>query len=489
MVKRLLLILLLSSHAQALPADLTCKTSITLSQKDVAELILKQGRRTQEINLLYQQLRLSVAQSLAPYQWDLFASTGYLFDKSVTLQTAAFDKSENLVSNLTLAKSFTTGTDVSVEYKRTSFKGDPNSLSGSSPRSVATQDLLGLNIAQNIWANFFGIADRGETDAADLTYKSTAILRTNELENAVLDAIRAFWSAYVAERNFKEAMDSRDRSKRLMDAVKKKSGFGYANPGELAQAQADYEGRVQDVKTTSTNYLQNLDTLNTLLTLPPGCEVKFSVSDIIPPLPQLPEKSLQDLRVIRSGQLRVQAAERAFEAADSRDAPTLQVVGKIYSYGVDDDSSGAYSDMISGAHPQYYAGVQLSYLFGVDLLSETRLNRKYARDMEAVRLSRVTQESIDAQAQAQRQVQTTYAAVLSTAEQRKYRQKALQELTRSFTQGRTDISIFIDAMNRYSISEIQHSQAIGNYQTALNEWAATRDELIPDVTQEEGATK
>ncbi|WP_413288589.1 TolC family protein [Bdellovibrio sp. HCB337] len=484
MVRRLLLLLLLSSQVQAAPADLTCKPNITLSQKDVAELILKQGRRTQEINLQYQQLRLSVAQSLAAYQWNLTASTGYLFDKSVGLQSSTFDKTENLVSQVLLSKSFTTGTTASVEYKRSSFKGDPNANTGGTPRTVATQDLLGLNIYQNIWANFFGIADRGETDAAELNYKSTAILRTNELENTVLDAIRAFWTAYVSEQNFKEAVASRDRSKKLMDAVKKKSGFGYANPGELSQAQAEYEVRVQDVKTFSTAYLRDLDTLNTLLTLPVNCDVKFSVSNVIPTLPQLPEKSVQDLRIIRSEKLRVQAAERAYDAAKSRDAPTLQLVGKIYSYGVEDDGSGAYSDMVSGAHPQYYAGLQFQYLFGVDLLSETRLNRKYAKELEEVRLSRVTQESEDLQAQAQRRVQTTYSAVLSAVEEKKFREKALQELTRSFNQGRTDINIYIDAMNKYSASEIRHSLAIGNYQTALNEWAATRDELIPDAQEE-----
>lgn len=485
MVIKWFLSLFISTQVLALPANLSCNPTLTLSQKDVAELILKQGRRTQEINLQYQQFRLAVAQSLAAYQWGFLASTGYLFDKSVGLQVSAFDKTENLTTQVKLSKNFTTGTIASLEYKRISFKGDPALATGTSSHSVATQDLLGLNIAQNLWANFFGIADRGDIDAAELTYKSSAILRTNELENLVLESIRAFWAAYVSEQNFQQAMISRDRSKKLVDAVKKKSGFGYASPGELAQAQADYEGRVQELKNTSTVYLANLDTLNTLLSLPQGCEVKFSISNIIPSIPQLPEKSLEELRVIRSEKLKVQGAQRAYEAAKSKDAPTLQLIGKIYSYGAQSDGNGAYSDMVSGGHPQYYAGLQFEYLFGANLLSETRLNKKYAKDLEEIRLSRITQESEDAQSQAQRKAQTAYAAVLSTSEQKKYREKALQELSRSFNQGRTDISIYIDAMNKFSTAEIQHSQAVGNYQTALNEWAAARDELIPDAAQEE----
>jgi len=485
MVKTLFLSLLLGSQAAlALPADLTCKPSISLSQKDVAELVLKQGRRTQEVNLQYQQLRLSVAQSLVPYEWTFLATSGLLFDKSVGLTATAYDKTETLATDVKLSKSFITGTSTSLEYKRTSFKGDTNALATANTRSVGTQDLLGLNITQDIWANFFGTADRGDTDAAELNYKASTILRTNDLENLVLDTIRTFWDAYVSEQNFKETITSRDRSKKLTDAVKKKSGFGYANPGELAQAQADYEGRVQDVKTASTIYLRNLDTLNTLLSLPTNCEIKFVVSDSVPPVPQLPDMDQENLRVIRSGKLKVEAADRAYTAAKSKDAPTLQLVGKLYTYGVQNDGNGAYSDMTSGSHPQYFAGVQFEYPFGADLLGETRLNKKYAKDLEEVRLSRARQETLDLQAQAQRKVQATYAAVLSNAEQKKYRDKALQELTRSFSQGRTDISIFIDAMNKLSIAEIQYSQAIGNYQTALNEWAASRDELIPDAQEE-----
>jgi len=483
-ITHILSLLLGSQAVMALPTDLTCKPSITLSQKDVAELILKQGRRTQEVNLQYQQLRLSQVQSLAPYQWSLVAASGLLFDKSVGLTPSTYDKTENLVTNVKLSKSFITGTDLSFEYKRTSFKGDTNALSTATTRSVGTQDLLGVNLTQDLWANFFGIADRGETDAATLNYKASTILRTNDLENLVLETIRAFWTAYVSEQNFKESISSRDRSKKLTDAVKKKSGFGYANPGELSQALADYEGRVQDVKNASTNYLQNLDTLNTLLGLPVNCEIKFVVSSAVPVVPQLPDIKNEELRVIRSGKLKVQAAERAYDAAKSNDGPTLQLVGKMYSYGVQNDGNGAYSDMVSGSHPQYYAGLQFEYLFGADLLSETRLNRKYAKDVEEIRLSRVKQENADLQSQAQRKVQATYSAVLSSAEQKKYREKALQELARSFNQGRTEISIYIDAMNKFSNAEIQYSQAVGNYQTALNEWAAVRDELIPDAQEE-----
>ena len=471
---------LIAASCWSYPADLSCRPNITLSQKDVSELVLKQGRKTQEANLQSQALRLELVKIQSAYQWNLTMTSGYLFDKSANFSTSSYDKQETLVSNLLLSKNFTTGTLASVEYKRTSFKGELNSTGSTlGSRSLQTQDLLGLNVEQNIWANAFGYADRRNVESAELAYKAKSVLRTNELENIVLETIRLFWKTYVSERNFSEAMASRDRSKKLVDAVKKKSGFGYANPGELSQAQADYEGRVQDVKNTSTAYLENIDALNTALNLPQNCEIKFAISEIIPSIPQLPEKSVEDLRQIKSQRLSVSAAQNAYESSQSTDDVSVKLVGKIYTYGVDQEASGAYNNMVSGSHPQYYAGVKVEAALGADLAVENRLNRKYLRDIEQIRLSRMTQETSDLLLQSQRKAQAAYSAVLSATEQKKFREKALKELNRSFGQGRTDISIYIDAMNKFSVSEIQYSQAIGNYQTALNEWAAARDALIP----------
>ena len=89
-------------------------------------------------------------------------------------------------------------------------------------------------------------------------------------------------------------------------------------------------------------------------------------------------------------------------------------------------------------------------------------------------------EEKDKQAQAERQVTSTFAIAQSKKIQKEYREKAIQELTKSYNQGRTDIAILIDSMNKYFTSEVEYVRSIGNYQIALNEWAATRDELIPN---------
>jgi outer membrane protein TolC len=475
---------MISASAASAGANL-CQPSISLSQKDVAEMVLRDGRRSKEINFKYQQSRLDLATGLSVFDWKFMAASGYRSDKSVGLTASPWNNKENFVTEISLAKSFMTGTTAAVKYKRDSFQGEANALyTPQAGLPAGTVDYLGFTMNQDIWANFFGSAYRGAWAAVQLNYEATSLMRTNELEDLVLESIRLFWTTYVSEQNFHDKVASRDRSKKLADAVRRKSGFGYANPGEFAQAQADFESRVIDVKVASNEYLQNLDKLNTLLGLPSSCEVKFVVSDVIPPVPHLPEKSVQELRSFRSGELKKKAAERDYDAAKSRDAPTVQLVGEVYSYGADREAGAAYSEVMAGGHPNYYAGVKIEYGFGSNLLGETRLNRRYRKELEEVAFSRLTQESQNSLVEAERKAQVSYTAVLSAIEQKKYREKALQEMSRSFTQGRTDISIYIDAMNKLSAAEIQYSQAIGNYQTALNEWAAARDELIPEAPEE-----
>ncbi len=457
--------------------------SIVLSQKSVAELVLQQGPKTQEVNLKYQQFRLAPAQAMSAYDWRLLAETGFEYDKTVSLLTSFTqnnNKYERYKTAVSLQKPFTTGTLLGLELSRLSQKADYDAFITNPPPSQQTLDIAGLTLEQSLLGNFLGKADRGVVNAAELTYQANNITRANELEEVVLQAIRQFWNTYVAQENFQESMNSRDRYKKLVDAVKRKTSLGYSNPGDLPQILAEFEGREQKVKTASIEYLAHLENLITLLNLEPGTEIKFDVPKTIPPVPKLAEKKIEELRDVRSSKLKVAAAKESLSAAESTSYPTVNFVGKIYTSGVDESSQNAYSEAVSGTRPKYYAGVKVQYNFGSDIQNETIINKKLTKDLEETRLQRQLLEAQDRQLQAQRKVHATYAIALSTEKQRGFREKASQELNRSYTQGRTDISLLITAMNNFFDSEVQYSRAVGEYAIALNEWAATRDELIPD---------
>lgn len=461
---------------------------IRLSQKDAAEMVLKQGAKTKEVNLQYLENRLAPAEALSHYDWNLTATSGYFYNRSETFSPfiTPGSKYEQYQTDVFLKKPIaTTGTLLGVEAHRLSQNADVPAGSSFTPTpSRQTQDIYGLTLEQPLLGNFFGRADRATVKAAETTFKSDDILRANDLQNVALDTIRQFWDTYVAQETFKEALASRDRTQKLLASVKNKSSLGYAQPGDLAQTQAQFESREQAVKSSSVDYLQKMDSLITLLGLEAGTEIDFVVTETLPPIPKLNPIESENLRAIRSQKLKVQAASELLDASQSKRYPTLNFVGKVYTTGAAETADGSLSSASSGTHPEYYAGLKLAYNFGSDIQTEDIINKRAAKELEETRLVRQTMEINDTLAQAERNVQSTYAIAQSSMREKDYFDKAVQELNRTYTQGRTDIKTLIDVMNSYFASEVQLSRAIGDYQIALNELAASRDELIPDPQQE-----
>lgn len=456
---------------------------LTLSERTVKELALKQGPKALEVHLKYQQYRLDPVKTLSAYDWNLLAETGFEYDKSASLLSSGTSLNSNYEryrTTMSLQKPFTTGTLLGVELSSLSQKVDTSLYPSNPPPSQQNLDSAGVVLEQAILGNFFGVADRATVSAAELTYQANSISRANELEDVVLEAVRQFWNTYVSQENYLEAINSRDRYKTLVSAVKRKAGLGYTSPGDLPQVQAEYETREQRVRTTTTDYQKNIETLLTLLALEPNTKIKFEIAKEIPGVPRLAPKKIEDLRSIRSQKLRAEAAKHSLDASESLSYPTLKLVGRAYTSGWGDNAESSYTELASGAKPKYYVGLKFQYNFGSDIQNETVINRKLTKDLEETRLQRQLMESQDLQAQVERQAQTAYEITLSTKKQRDFREKASQELNRSYGQGRTDISILISSLNNFFDSEVQYFRALGDYAISLTQWAAARDDLISD---------
>lgn len=482
------LVSVLCVNAWAAEENATSRPHVKLSQKAVAETVLKQGYKSEEVNLTFLQQRFEMAKVFKEYDWNLSAEMGYQYDKTQQFspRTITGSSYKSWITTATLKKPFaTTGTLFQLDYARLSQNAYYSSLVSTFPPiptgpTSLTQDLFTLTVEQKLLNNMFGFADRAKLRAAEETFKAQEVGRMDSLQTVVLDTIKAYWDAYVAKETFKESLASRDRYKKLVSQIKQKSSYGYAKPGELSQVQAEYEGQEQAVKKASTDYLAKEETLVTLLNLQPGTEVDFAVDESIPPVPKLNPIQLEKLRALRAQKLRADSARDQLKASSSLAYPELNLVGKLYSSGYDETAGGSLSAATSGTHPKYYVGAKVVYYFGSNYQNEDVLNKKVTRDLEETKLARQKLEQADSMAQAERSVQANYTIVQSALAQNDFRVKAVQELTRTYGQGRTEIKVLIDAINNQFNTEVALSRAIGDYQIALNQWAAIRDELIPD---------
>ena len=465
------------------------KKVVFLTPEETARLVLTQSYKVKEVNATADLSRLPYATALGKYDFNLTIDSGYQKNKvQNVVSTVASDQDESYLTTATLVKSLSTGTTIGIEYDHNSYRYNLLPTAPTTALGQYTQNLAGITLTQNLWRNFFGMGDRADIAAAEKTFEAVQVTRIDDLQTLVLTSLQTFWNAYVAEETFQEALNSRDRYQKLVDEVQRKSRYGYSNPGELPQAQAEYEIRMQNVKTSSADYLAALDTLATLLNLPADTEIRFKSIEKIPEPPIRPSIDYHQLRAFRSAELNKDAAQKSYDAAKSRDRADISFVGKLFTSGTDESAQEADNQFFAGTRPRTYVGVHYQYNFGSGFYDEDVLNKKLNMDLNDAKFQRLQRELSDSIINQDRQVQATYSVALSARNQKSLREKSVAELNKGYRNGRTDISILIQEMNKLFDAETAFTRAIGNYQVALNQRAAIRDELIPDQAKDSSPT-
>lgn len=448
--------------------------TLVIKQQDVANMVLNKSLKSNEINLRYELEVIKPYLAAVPYDWTLTAESGIERDRSKSYSIITSPDYERYKTSISLQKNLLTGTQLNFELSRNSQKQMLNATSAP----PLTLDNFGMSIQQSLWRNSFGNADRSGISSVELENKATSLLRVNELEELVLEALRLFWNTYVAQESFKESLAAKERYEKLVAAVKRKSGFGYSSPGELPQVLAEYEVRIQNVKTAGDEYLKNLENLTTLLNLEPKIDIQLQISEDIPIPPSFIKSNLDERRIIRSQTLKTQSAEEAYHTSVWKQKPLLDLVGKYYSTGLADKTQDSTAELLSESANKYYLGLKFQTTFGSNIQEQDVLNKRSALELEKIKLSRGRNEVADKDLQTERRVTTTYNVALSTKEQLIHRDRATQDLAKSYQQGRTDIGVYIEALNKYFTAQVSFIRAIGDYQISLNELAAQRDELV-----------
>lgn len=464
------------SSKQVLAADSLRK----LNLQDVAQLILKNSLKKEESNLTYQSTLIKPTQVLSGLDYTLSVETGWEQSRFENFTGTANPKDETYKTTVQLKKSFLTGTTLLAEYNRTSLRSEfSQTYTGTLPNSQ-TQDVAGISFEQSILKNGFGQNTRRDIQAADFDVSMAKKNRLLQLQDQVLEGVRAFWQAYVAQKNFQEAISTKDRYQKLVESVRKKNQFGYANPGELYQVLAELEIREQSIKAESQNYLDALDHLLTLLNLPKDEKINLEIPEGLTPLPHFSQLDLLKNRNLQMQKEKLDQAQLLLDSADNKTLPDLSLVAKVYQSGLEPRSEDSITEMTGGNHPKYYLGVKLSYSFGSNQQAEEFKNKNILKSIEEVRWQKSKADLLKKESNIQRKIQVSYHSVISFKNQLEFRDKALQDIQKAYTQGRMDISVLIDAMNKYFAVQTQYTKGLGDYQMALNEWAALSDELISD---------
>lgn len=471
-------------------ATATNETSVKAEQtilKLSPEMVVERGfNEGLQATLLRQQLKtkvIDVVRARSRYDFAGRVETQYQENNIESLQIAA-DKVQNLNSGIGIRKPFSTGTLVSLQYSRRSDRFENPSFLGNAAAPgvlAAYQDVTALELEQSLLNNAFGRADRAEIRASELRFSAEELKTLEDLEESVLNTLRLYWRANIARQNFQESVSSQERYQKLLKIVERKKGLGFANPGELAQIQAELEARNQAVKIDSSTYLELLDQLLTSLNLDKNADIDFLAPVDVPEVPVLVEPPIDSLRSFKALQAQVKAAENQLLAIRSRQNPSLKLFTQIRSVGFDrDDPSQALSEMFSFSRTDNLIGLKLeSFLFSDAVSGEVQAARAQLQLSETL-LHQTKLQLTDKLKHSQRNAAARYFVAESSLKQTRFREQAVRELTRSYEQGRIDLDTLINALNALVQTQINASRSVGDYHISLNEWASAIDLLVKE---------
>lgn len=456
--------------------------AIELNPQSVVDLALKQSPKVRQAEFNAMKTEATAEKTRGAY--DLILSLSPTFEyteaQSLTGTSNPIDRTWTVLGSL--SKKFSSGTALTLDYTRISQDSTLSSFTSSLRRPTANLNSLQLTIRQAIWNNIFGEADRATLAAADALTLSAQLAREESLEESILNSLSLFWNAFVAEIQLRENSAARQKYEELVKAVRRKAGFNLSTPGELPRLEAEFESADSRVKQSSQQYLAALDTLKTNLQIDRNEPVKFNVkaeeASDLPVVPKLKDVAIERLRPYVISKIALENADRDRVVAVSTSKPKLDLVAKARTTGVDEQNDLALSEMTSGSKPTYSVGVELYWPLDSATFRGTKAAAEAAYQISRYDLKLAEDGLKDQLANAERSVAANHDSALSSIEIVSKRTRVVKELEGSYRQGRTPLVELIRAYNDLFQAQQDRAKAIGNYQIALNQWAATRDELV-----------
>jgi len=453
---------------------------IKITPQQVAERVIQKSFLGKEAALNADLAKLNYIRQLQIFDWNFTAETNRDNSRFEPFNGLPFNTGQNTMeTNFNLQKNLATGTTVTVDLAKSSTEFELATNSILPPFVNIWTSTVG--ISQSLWRNYFGETWRKNLEAQAKLYESAKMQRLEDLENLILQGIQRYWGVVTAEASYKEAVQTRNRFKTLLANVKRKQAVGFANPGELAQVQAELEAREQGIYRTEATFKEAKEAFITFLAIDPSEGSDFELqfySETVPSPPKLDLLELNDIRPVKIAAQRLDSARAFKEAASANRGAELALLGQYGIAGVDRNSEIARQEWIGAERPRAFIGLRLQWEFGSDWREEEYKNRSLAFEQENLRWSRLLREINDTKKNLERRLKANFEVTQSLLRQKEFRRRAVDELSRSYQLGRIEIRSLIETINAAFGNEIEYLISFGQYQSSLAELLALRDELI-----------
>lgn len=441
--------------------SLSANAVISLNEDDVLRYYQKQSLRDKQLELLRSQNEYLFELTRAKYNVTTTFDINRQIDQTDSPATLIQqDNTQNKMSWL-LGKRFLTGTTLGLEL--THLENQTNTIPGSQKNSVH-QQYFSFSVDQPLFPNFFGTDERAIYEAAETDYELKKLQYNLDVEKGDRDLAAQFWKALALKKQVEENEKMLNEYDRLAKNVRRKAANSFSVAGELEQALAEYESRKQTLNSDKVALDQSLLDLKTSLNLVQNEKIELNLKKQKPDPPKISTAAIESSRYYQLQKLRLQSAEKLANSGQYSNWPQLSAYGKYTQAGVDSNTSEAWNEMQDKDHKKYLIGLKLDYTFGQSQLATDQRIRTLTAQIELEKAGRSLADLQDKKNLYETNLRISYEAVLANARIIELRRRAVEQITRNYNQGRSDISLLIDAYNKRITAEVNYIRSLGDYQ-------------------------
>ncbi len=453
------------------------KVTRALKPQDIVDHVLNKSFAAERIRIQNQLAHTDLESVLGRFDLRLNANVDYEYSESEDLSGLANPIDKTLRSGLSLSKPTRFGTIFTLGYEHIAQSSVLNPII-TTREDRAALDRGYFQIRQPLWNNALGVSDRLDLREKKQWVSEADLEKQENTENLVLRALELYWSAYTAQTKLKDALAAREMYQSLIKVVQRRGRFGLDKGGEYAQVMADATDAETAVKNASYEYLNQLRELEILMNEEFKGDVRFEVEPLIPPIPKTEPVEIEKLRPLQIAKSRLDRAELARRSMDFKLSPSLELVAKASSTGVEADAGRSYSEFVAGNKPDYFIGLQFETALDS---SQKRAGTAYARLNKSQREVDLRELELRLKSELELlrlQVEQTHASALSATEAEKFRTRTIKEQEVEYRQGRLPLRELLQTYSKYFESQTKKIEAIGAHHIARNRFAALRDELV-----------
>lgn len=444
----------------------------TLSLKNVIEMALSQSRQKQIIEKKQESDELIKIQARLPFNWTLGSQLGRPYED---LETS----SDFWTSSVYLQKKLLSGTSLTLSYLNSySIPSDlPTLLPNLTPYYLQRAS---VSLEQSLLRNFLGREDRWRLRSVDAQYNSVFLSRKEELKQLIIVSAEKFWNSYTASFLLKQARRRSADYKNLVDIAQKRNQLGDTQPGEIPQILSRYERALKMERDNLTQLTQaNID-LKSFLQIKEEEVIQFKDHQPLLLPAFLKIKNIEEMNRVKIAESTRNSLQAQIKSQELYFLPYVKLKAEIGQTGFHQQNYEQAFDLFKdGANQNYFIGINFQYPIPSSLSQirqhRTLKSKKLQYEIEYQDQKQIFKNQLES---SEIELKNSHKSLKAYSKIYRLQQQALDEIRKSYIQGRASLDILITTQDRSAEVEIENIQAQRNYNLSLLRYYSLRDELL-----------